>query len=244
MLELKESLLEESDLKENTYDEEYDKNENSPNLIPKDEDYEENSIENIITLESKTSNEKFKDNNNNENTKNKRDKKLRHRRIMKFKTSDNVNLNQNKNCNEIKEEVEIVNDYDLEYNICSISDYFKNKTIKIEILPEQIPDNNYPYESYQVSTEPLKLMVSRKFSDFKWLKRIIINKYRFLEKNLPHIPCDIINFNAINKELINQRREMLQRFLEDLINTNFKNTLLLYDFLSIKNEDLFEKRKK
>ena len=83
-------------------------------------------------------------------------------------------------------------------------------------------------------------MVSRKFSDFKWLKRIIINKYRFLEKNLPHIPCDIINFNAFNKKLINQRREMLQ----DLINKNFKNTLVLYDFLNIKNEDLFEKRKK
>lgn len=65
----------------------------------------------------------------------------------------------------------------------------KTKNLNIRILSyEKVPGFLFsaPYCLYKVATDPIDWLVSRRYSDFQWLRDVLIKLYP--GKNIPPIP--------------------------------------------------------
>lgn len=98
------------------------------------------------------------------------------------------------------------------------------------------------YVSYIVKTKPFGYEVQRRYSDFLWLRKILLRDYPgyfippMAEKNLGK------NFD---NEFIQERMEILQKFLNALAeHGELKASIYFLTFLKCEQTDQFEKVKK
>ena len=96
---------------------------------------------------------------------------------------------------------------------------------------------------FTVAAVPLGFVVKRSYSDFEWLKNILLKLY---DSNfIPSLPV-YFSFpgkdqeNYFFKELIRNCEKFINYLLNDPI---IKNSQILYDFLSIENPTIFKNKK-
>ena len=114
----------------------------------------------------------------------------------------------------------------------------------VQVLsPEKVEGGFFSksYMTYLVSTIPLNLNVRRRYSDFEWLKTTITAFYPGII--IPPIPGKSYG-DRFNEVYIAKRMRTLEKFINYLIhNPTTKHSQILYDFLSLASDDLFNERK-
>ena len=97
------------------------------------------------------------------------------------------------------------------------------------------------YVTYLVTTQPLNISVRKRYSDFEWLSSTLTTYY--LGTIIPPIPKK--NFTSrFNEAYISRRMRTLEKFLKSLVQDPLiRNSQILYDFLTIGDEDEFTKKK-
>jgi hypothetical protein len=120
--------------------------------------------------------------------------------------------------------------------------------IKIELsLGEKVAGNIFrkAYMTYIISTSPLNLKVRRRYSDFEWLRQILLNFYS--SSVIPPIPKKnkLIGGDRFDETFLLKRMRTLEKFLNFLLEDPvIKVSQILYDFLSIEEESKFNDKKK
>ena len=99
------------------------------------------------------------------------------------------------------------------------------------------------YITYLITTNEPKLNVRRRYSDFNWFHQALIDLYPYIV--IPPIPKkNKIGIDNMSDIFISKRMRYLEKFLKWLVeNPIIKNSQLFYDFLSIKNDEEFNKKK-
>jgi sorting nexin-7/30/sorting nexin-8 len=193
-----------------------------------------------------------------------KDKNDKNNKIEKNEKNEKKEISSNKN--EIEKEKEKENEKgstkdidnygittigEIKCQTMPINDISKFKNIKIEVGPfEKVVGKLFSksYVTYLIITKELNWKVKRRFSDFEWLRQILVTNYNYCL--IPCIPKKKKNINKLagekyNEAFLRQRRRKFEKFLNYLINDPIlKNTQPVYDFLSIEKEDDFNKKKK
>ena len=119
----------------------------------------------------------------------------------------------------------------------------KVQNIEIKIISYKKIDKGIfskSYFTFLIETNPHNFKVYRRYSDFEWLKErlsIIFNTHI-----LPRLSK---KGKIVEERKINRRMRDLEKFLNFLLkDTLIKNSKILFDFLSIENEEDFHKMKK
>ena len=123
----------------------------------------------------------------------------------------------------------------------------KHDNIKIEIaLGEKKPGTFFSkaYQTYIITVPKLNLKVSRRYSDFEWLRQILV--YIFSSSVIPPIPKkNKLGGDRFNEEFLEKRTRTLEKFLNLLLeDPNIKSSQLFYEFLSIEELNKFYEMKK
>ena len=123
----------------------------------------------------------------------------------------------------------------------------KHDNIKIEItLGEKKPGTFFSkaYQTYIITVPKLNLKVSRRYSDFEWLRQILVNI--FSSSVIPPIPKkNKFGGDRFNEEFLEKRTRTLEKFLNLLLeDPNIKSSQLFYEFLSIEELNKFYEMKK
>ena len=96
------------------------------------------------------------------------------------------------------------------------------------------------YFSFLIVTNPLDLKAYRRYSDFEWLKERLSVIY-----NTSILPRLSKKGKTVEERRINRRMRDLEKFLNFLLKDPLiKNSKILFDFLTIQNDDEFHKTKK
>ena len=132
-------------------------------------------------------------------------------------------------------------------SICEKSEMSKYENIHIEIsLGEKVARTFFTkaYMTYIISTSPLNLKVRRRYSDFEWLRQILLNFYS--SSIIPPIPKkNKIGADRFDETFLLKRMRTLEKFLNFLLEDPvIKVSQILYDFLSIEEEAKFNDKKK
>ena len=132
-------------------------------------------------------------------------------------------------------------------SICEKSEMSKYENIHIEIsLGEKVARTFFTkaYMTYIISTSPLNLKVRRRYSDFEWLRQILLNFYS--SSIIPPIPKkNKIGGDRFDETFLLKRMRTLEKFLNFLLEDPvIKVSQILYDFLSIEEEAKFNDKKK
>lgn len=100
------------------------------------------------------------------------------------------------------------------------------------------------YILYIIKTSPLNLKVKRRFSDFEWLRQLLLTCYNYC--SIPGIPRKTkIGSDNFGQAFIRKRARTFEKFLSYLvIHPILKNLKVVYDFLSIEKDSDFQKMKK
>ena len=138
----------------------------------------------------------------------------------------------------------------LETILCSVnekSELYRYQNIQIEIsLGEKVAGKLFTkaYMTYIITTSPLNLKAKRRYSDFEWLRQILLNFYS--SSVIPPIPKkNKIGQDKFNEAFLIKRTRTLEKFLNFLLEDPvIKVSQILYDFLSIEEEDKFNEKKK
>ena len=117
------------------------------------------------------------------------------------------------------------------------------ENIEITVTDPQKVNNGFfskTYVNFLITTNPINLKVRRKHYDFVWLRERLSTMFNL--NVLPRLPRK----GKVNGDMhINKRMRNLQLFLNYLLKDDLiKNSHIFYDFLSIENEEDFEKKKK
>ena len=149
-------------------------------------------------------------------------------------TKDNEDQNQDK-----KFEIEI-KCKKLEKSILN------DKEIKVEIKNPKASDKKFfeqTYITYEVTTDKLQWSVRRRFSDFEWLRKILV---KLFPRNLiPPIPGKKVGPRRFEQDFIEKRMMFLQKFIDNVMtNENFKTSEALISFLSFIDRNQFEQKMK
>ena len=98
------------------------------------------------------------------------------------------------------------------------------------------------YISYLVTTSEINLNVKRRYSDFVWLHQALLDLYPYLF--IPPIPKKKIGTDNFSDVFITKRMRYLEKFMNWILdNPVLKNSQLIYDFISIENDDELSKKK-
>ena len=96
------------------------------------------------------------------------------------------------------------------------------------------------YFSFLINTNPLDLKVYRRYSDFEWLKERL--SVAFNTSILPRLSK---KGKIVDERRINRRMRDLEKFLNFLLKDPLiKSSKILFDFLSIENDEEFHRTKK
>ena len=121
-----------------------------------------------------------------------------------------------------------------------------DKKIKVTI---QNPKNSEKsllstqYTLYEIVTKPLNLFVQRRYSDFDWLRNILVKLYPRLF--IPPIPGKKTGQRRFEQDFINKRMKLLQLFLDEITeNEELKASEALSAFLSFTDRSQFERKMK
>ena len=120
----------------------------------------------------------------------------------------------------------------------------ENPIIKVS-SPERIEGSFMikPHIEYLVTTDDLNLNVRRRYTDFEWLHQTISNLYPYLI--IPPISKKSkITTDHLGDVFISKRMRYLEKFLNWLVvNPVIKCSKILYDFLSIEEDEKLKKQK-
>ena len=125
-----------------------------------------------------------------------------------------------------------------------------NKEIKIQIKNPQIIETDYfslNYVLYDIETnifsENINWAVKRRYKDFVWLREILRKLFPFLF--IPPLPDKKIGSKRFENKFISKRMNLLNEFLNNLLLIEeIKNSIAFVAFLSIRDNNLFEAKKK
>jgi sorting nexin-7/30/sorting nexin-8 len=113
-------------------------------------------------------------------------------------------------------------------------------------FPEKVEGGFFSksYVTYLVTTMPLNIKVRRRYSDFDWLRQIMVNLY--VGNVIPSTPRKSkFGSDKFGDAFLQKRMRTLEKFLNySLANQIIKYSQLFYDFVSIENEADFNKKKK
>ncbi len=162
---------------------------------------------------------------------------------------NNVN-NENNFFNAQGEPIDIYGITQNETLVCLISD--KNPlsnydNVKIEIaLGEKKTGSLFSksYQTYEISVPLLNLKVIRRYSDFEWLRQTLVSM--FTSSVIPPIPKkNKIGGDRFKEQFLEKRTRTLEKFLNLLLqDPNIKSSKILYDFISIEQDNQFNDAKK
>ena len=100
---------------------------------------------------------------------------------------------------------------------------------------------------YRVSTAPFKYEVKRRFSDFMWLRTILVREYSTVYVPSHHqIPpmADKTTQRSFDKEYLELRAFSLQQFMDSLIESEvIRSSIHLLSFLKCADENQWSKIK-
>lgn len=119
----------------------------------------------------------------------------------------------------------------------------ENCDIKLS-FPEKVEGGLFSksYVTYLIQTSPLGFKVRKRYSDFEWLRNILSNMY--INCVIPPL-CKKNFSDRFSENLISKRTRSIEKFMKGiLIHPILKNSQIFFDFISIDNEQDFEKRKK
>ena len=124
-----------------------------------------------------------------------------------------------------------------------ITELFNFKNVEITVSDPKKVDKGFfskAYIDFEIKTEPCKLVVRRQHAEFVWLRERLAILYN--TDVLPRLPKK----GKVNGDPHLQKRiRNLERFLNYLIKDPLiKTSQILFDFLSIENEEEYNKRKK
>ena len=170
--------------------------------------------------------------------------------------TQNINNNTNQNyisygqMAEHEEQTDIYGITNLETILCSITEkteFSRYENIRVEItLGEKVAGKLFSkaYMTFIINTTPLNLKVRRRYSDFEWLRQILLNFYS--SSVIPPIPKkNKIGGNKFDETFLLKRIRTLEKFLNLLMEDPvIKVSQILYDFLSIEEEDKLAEKKK
>ena len=173
--------------------------------------------------------------------------------ISNINNSDVINLPESATSNLVNSQGEHIDIYgitDTDTVYCLIAeknDLSKYENIKIEIaLGEKKPGTFFSksYQTYTITVPVMNLKVSRRYSDFEWLRQILVNI--FSSSVIPPIPKkNKIGGDRFNEGFLEKRTRTLEKFLNLLLeDPNIKASQILYDFISIEEENKFNEKKK
>jgi len=117
------------------------------------------------------------------------------------------------------------------------------KRLKIKVSDPEIVDKGIfhrKYAVYRVFTHPFKYEVKRRYSDFDWLRGILIRDYPTCF--IPPLPEKTQRSLEIN--YLKKRQEVLQEFIDSLVESEeLRSSLHLLSFLKCTDEDQWGKIK-
>ena len=124
-----------------------------------------------------------------------------------------------------------------------ITELFNYKNVEITVSDPKKVDKGFfskAYIDFQIQTNPCKFVVRRQHAEFVWLRERL--SILFNTNVLPRLPKK----GKVNGDPHLQKRiRNLERFLNYLVKDPLiKTSQILFDFLSIENEEEFNKRKK
>jgi hypothetical protein len=166
----------------------------------------------------------------------------------------NMNLNNiNSENNMFNAQGEPIDIYGITQNeslICLISDkneLTKYENIKIEIaLGEKKTGSLFTkaYQTYEISVPLLNLKVIRRYSDFEWLRQTLVNM--FTSSVIPPIPKkNKIGGDRFKEQFLEKPTRTLEKFLNLLLqDPSIKSSKILYDFISVEQDNQFNDAKK
>ena len=102
------------------------------------------------------------------------------------------------------------------------------------------------YVTYLVKTKPFNFEVRRRFSDFEWLHNILMAQYVncIIPPLFKKTSLKIISGGNKDDLIINKRINIIDKFMKELItHPLLRNSQILYDFISIKDEKTFNNKK-
>lgn len=126
----------------------------------------------------------------------------------------------------------------------------KNKlndnTIKALISnPRKVNDSivKTSYSLYDISTPQFNWLVSRRYSDFLWLRDCL--RFLFPVELIPQLPGKKLGGRRFEDDFIEKRTKGLQKFLDDILcNENLKSAEPLITFLSCSERNYFDQQMK
>ena len=99
------------------------------------------------------------------------------------------------------------------------------------------------YVLYDMVTEPFGWAVQRRYSDFDWLRQLLVKLYPGF--NVPPLPNKKIGTRRFDLDFVMKRMKFLELFINGVCeNESFKASELLVAFLSYKDRDKFETKMK
>ena len=152
--------------------------------------------------------------------------------------------------NQPEESTDIYGITNLDTILCSFTEkteMSKYENIKVEItFGEKVAGTFFSkaYMTYIITTSPLNLKVRRRYSDFEWLRIILLNFYS--SSVIPPIPKkNKIGGDRFDENFLVKRMRTLEKFLNSLMEDPvIKSSQIVYDFLSIEEESKFNEKKK
>ena len=146
------------------------------------------------------------------------------------KTNNNMNISKEYQLNCRKIEKSPLND--------------KKVTITIQnptVVETSIFKSNYII--YEIITDVTQWRVTRRYSDFDWLRQTLKKIHPGLY--CPPLPQKRMGSRRFENDFVDKRMKYLNKFLNDLVqNEVFKASEVLVSFLSIENREQFEFKKK
>ena len=123
-----------------------------------------------------------------------------------------------------------------------------DKEIQVNIFnPREIEGNFFNFQGkyilYDISTEKLNWLVSRRYNDFIWLRDCLI--VMFPGQYVSPLPKKKIGNRRFEESFVNKRMNKLQNFLNDILkNEDFKASEPMLAFLSLGDRIVFEHKMK
>ena len=119
-----------------------------------------------------------------------------------------------------------------------------SKKINVKIRnPKQINTSllSSTYTSYEVYTKEMEWLVSRRYSDFDWLRNTL--KKFFPRHMIPPLPAKKMGARRFDQDFVEKRMKFLQKFIDDIVNVEtFKACEALLAFLNMTDRDQFDRK--